>query len=398
MVCVHAFLLWSVRGRIIKGDPDFTVFYTAARILREGRGSQLYDGRTQQQVQKEFTTDSDIRRGPLPYIHPPFEALVFLPLTFLPYRDAFILWNLLNVGLLFGVALLLRQSLRHLRDIPAWEWVLAFLAFFPVFANFLQGQDAVLLLLLFVLGFCALDQDADFVAGCCFGLGVFKYHFAVPLVVILVLWRGRRLALGFAGVASAAVLASLGIVGWHGALQYPAFTWQMVSVPGHGQTAFGLMPNLLGLVTGWPGLENVGWPLRLMVLAASASLLVAVARMRDLARDRRFFNLSFACAVTTAVLVSYNANVHDLSLLVLPLALFADDCAALLPNWRSANMAVIIPAVPLLLSPLWILLWMRWGRINVLAIFLLWWIYAIWRDLSRRKLSGGDDERVTSPA
>jgi len=386
MVAIHAAFLWSVRGRIQKGDPDFTAFYTAGKILREGRGAELYRGTTQNAVQWEFATDTDLRQGPLPYICPPFEALIFVPLTFLPYAVAFTLWNLLNLGLLFAIALLLRQSLDSqgdpLRQIPLWEWVLALLAFFPVFTNFLQGQDGILLLLVFVLGFRALDRNAEFRAGCWFGLGVFKYHFVVPLVLILALWKGRKLVWGFAATASAAALLSLGIVGWHGALRYPAYAWHIVSVPGHGQTPVGLMSNLVGLATGWPLPETLVWPLRVVALTGSAVLLIVVVRMRSLARDVRFFRLSFACAVITATLVSYLTNTHDLCLLVLPLALLADYVAI---HWseRQAIRALLIPVVPLLISPLWIFLWMGWGKLNLVAILLLWWIYAMRRELLR---------------
>jgi hypothetical protein len=405
---IHAFFLWSVRGRVQKGDPDFTVYYTAGRILREGRSAELYNARTQQAVQREFATDSDIRQGPLPYIHPPFEALIFLPLTFLPYGEAFVLWNLLNLAMLFAIAAWLRRCLASLHQIPLWEWVLALLAFFPIFANFLQGQDAILLLLVFVLGFRALDRNAEFTAGCWFGLGVFKYHFVIPLILILAVWKGRRLVSGFAAAASAAALLSLGIVGWHGALQYPAYAWRVVSVPGHGQTPIALMPNLLGFATGWPYLENLGWPWRSVVLVAAAGLLIVVARMRGLALpndrtrnltgEQQFFRLSFACAVITAVLVSYLTNAHDLCLLVLPLALLADHCAA---RWseRKAISALLIPVVPLLLSPLWIFFWMRWGKLNLAVIPLLWWIYAMRRELLRLRNNETDNAaRVTSSA
>jgi len=381
---IHGFFLWNVRGRVQKGDPDFTAFYTAGKILREGQAAQLYRGATQNAVQWEFATDTDIRRGPLPYICPPFEALIFVPLTFLPYGEAFVLWNLVNLGLLVAIAWWLRRASGSGAEFPLWDWVLALLAFFPVFINFLQGQDAILLLLFFVLGFRALDRNAEFAAGCWFGLGVFKFHFVIPLVMILALWKGQRLVLGFAATASAAALVSLGIVGWHGALRYPAYAWHVVSVPGHGQTPLALMSNLLGLVTGWPVLETVGWPLRLVALAGSAALLIVVVRMRGLANDARFFRLSFACAVVTALLVSYLTNTHDLCLLALPLALLADHCAA---HWseRQAMKALLISSAPLLISPLWILVWIRWGRLNLIAILLLWWIYAIRRELLRLK-------------
>ena len=400
MLGLHAFFLWSVRDRVPKGDPDFTVYYTAGKILREGRSAELYDAATQQAVQREFATDTDIRQGPLPYIHLPFEALIFVPLTFLPYGTAFVSWNLVNLCLLVAIVLQLRPALNFREQVPLWEWILALLAFFPVFVNFLQGQDAILLLLTFVLGFRALDRNAEFTAGCWFGLGVFKYHFAIPLLLILAVWKGRKLVLGFAATASVAVLLSLDIVGWHGALRYPAYAWRVVSLPGHGQTPAGLMTNLVGLATGWPLHENTVWPLRLVAFAASAGLLVAVARMRSLVRSRsddpRFFRLSFACAVITAVLVSYLTNAHDLCLLVLPLALVGEYCAA---HWseRREVKTLLIPVAPLLISPLWIVLWMRWGKLNLAVIPLLWWLYAMWRELAgsrNNEISAGG--RVTA--
>lgn len=382
MVAIHAFFLWSMRGRIQKGDPDFTVYYTGAEILREGRAPQLYDAATQASVQREFTTDTDIRQGPLPYIHPPFEALIFVPLTLLPYGQAFVVWNFLNLAMLGAIALLLRPVLTSLREIPLWEWLLVLLAFFPVFADVLQGQDAILLLLVFVMAFRALDRNAAFLAGSWLGLGVFKYHFAIPLILILAIWKGRKPLLGFAATASAVALLSLAIVGWHGALVYPAYAWRIVSVPGHGQTPVGLMTNFVGLVTGWSVFEGLGWTTRLVALLASVGLLILVARMRGSANDARFFRLSFACAVITTVLVSYLTNTHDLCLLVLPIALLADHCAR---HWseRGAMRALLVPVVPLLVSPLWILLWMRGGKLNLFVIPLLWWICAMRREIAR---------------
>jgi Glycosyltransferase family 87 len=378
---LHAFLLWNVRGRVQKGDPDFTVYYTAARILREGRAAALYDAATQQAVQWEFATDTDIRRGPLPYIHPPSEALIFLPLTYLNYTAAFWLWNVVNLLLLTVIAQLLQRSVPSLGVIPLWQWVVAWLAFFPVFANFLLGQDAILLLLVLVLAFRALERDAMFLAGCWLGLGMFKYHFVIPIVVILAVWRGWRLIAGFSATCSLLGLLSLTIVGWHGALLYPAYAWRVVSVPGHGQTPPGLMANFLGLFTGWPWPANVARGLQFAVAVASLALLIVVARMRRFARDQYFFRLSFGCAVIAAVLVGYNTNMHDLCLLVLPLALLADHCAAGSTGWPQTR-ALLVPVLPLLISPLWIFLWLAWGKVNLMALFLLWWLYAMRKEIA----------------
>jgi hypothetical protein len=386
----HAFFLWSVRARIAKGDPDFTVFYTAGKIVREGRGSQLYDGPTQQAVQRDFTTDADLRRSALPYIHPPFEALLFLPLTFLPYTAAFVLWNAVNLGLLFVIALRLRESVSFLRQVALWKLVLIALAFFPIFANFHQGQDAILLLLLVVMGFRALENEEQFTAGLWLGLAVFKYHLIVPLVLILALWKGRRFAAGFAAMASAAAVVSVAIVGWHGALEYPVYAWRVVSGPIFGGIPFRQLPNLLGLVTGWPYVEKAGWPARTAVLVATLALLIVVARCPGATKDRRVFRLCASCAVIAALLAGFSTNTYDLSLLVMPLAFVADYCLSERSENSQARAGLLVPAIPLLISPLWFLLWMRWARINVMAVFLVWWLFAIRSEIMRLRARGGE--------
>jgi len=379
IISIHVFFLWRVRDRIARGDPDFTVFYTAGKILREGRGAQLYQSDAQLAVQAEFARNSDIRRGPLPYIHPPFEALFFLPLTFLSYSRAFLAWNLINLAILFGVSRLLKNSLLWLASIPVWQMVLLGLAFFPVFANFHQGQDAILLLLVVTLSFRALDRDADVLAGCWLGFGLFKYHLILPLALVLTIWRGRRFTLGFAASGSAAVLISLGLVGWKGVLDYPAYAWRVVSQPAFGGIPPGQLPSLFGLVAGWPFAQKIGSAVPVVVAAGSAVLLMIVASLRKYARDEALFRLCFAGAVMTALLVGLSTNSYDLSLLVVPLAVIVNCRFERTLDGKS----LIAPAVPLLISPLWFLLWMRWQRINLMAVFLLWWLLILVAEVRR---------------
>lgn len=389
VVGTHVFFLWHVRDRIARGDPDFTVFYTAARILREGRGGQLYDPHVQHVVQNDFTSNPLIRRGPLPYIHPPFEAIPFVPLTVLPYPVAFVVWDLVNLGMLVGVRLILRSSTGLLRKIPLSIVVLAFLAFFPVFATFHQGQDSILLLLLLALAYGAMNRGSDFAAGCWLGFGMFKYHLMLPLVLILILWKGKKLALGFIAVASFLFAISLALVGWHGLLQYPGYAWRIVSVPAFGGIPLRQLPNLLGLLGGWPLLGDAEGIVRIVALVAAAGLLIAVAWLRNLAEDPRSFKLCFACAVIASVLAGYSTNTYDLSLLIVPLAIVADFVAESRTEWN-----ILLPVVPVLISPLWFFLWLRWERINVMAFFLVWWLFAIRGEIVKTNIT---QERVALP-
>lgn len=383
IVATHVFFLWSVRDRIARGDPDFTVFYTAGKMLRQGLRSELYNPRAQQQVQSQFATDSDIRRGPLPYIHPPFEALVFMPLTLVPYGTAFVLWSLLNLLMLAMIARLLQNTLPGLRRYRLWEMIVLFLAFFPVLANFHQGQDAILLLLIVTMAFRAIEKNSSFASGCWMGLGTFKYHLVLPLFLIFVVWKGRRFLSGFMLVCSAAFLTSLAIVGWRGALQYPAFAWHVVSDPSLGGIPFRRLPNLLGLVAGWSPTASIGWKLQMLVLVASVGLVVVVTRMAKRADNSARFRLCISSAIIVAVLVAYSTNTYDLCLLILPLAVIADYSLPGCMESSYSQVALFAPAFFLCLSPLWFFLWMSWERINLMAIFLLWWVFAIRNELVR---------------
>ncbi len=387
---LHLFLFFSLTGRIKRGYPDFTVYYTAAKMFRVGLGGQLYNLRSQYQVQKNYVGSIPSRHGPLPYIHPPFEAIIFLPLTYLPYPEAFAVWDLLNICMLFGLGCVLRRSLSALRLIPLWEFVVACMAFFPVFVCFLQGQDSILLLLLGALGFNALENEDDLAAGCWFGLGMFKFQFILPLVVVLHIWRRRRAAAGFVTVSCLLVLASAALVGWHNVLHYPAVAVEIGNSPGLGGTAAEFVPNLRGLALGWPLHLPHAIGVAVGLLSSVALFLFAATKWGNRSKSGSF-GLKFSLAIVVCGLVAWQTNMHDLSLLVLPLALTADYalCASTQKNGkRSWNaFALLAPALPLLISPLWMIPWLVKGKVSFMAIPLLGWVWSITHELKRNRES-----------
>jgi len=139
------------------------------------------------------------------------------------------------------------------------------------------------------------------------------------------------------------------------------------------------LPNLLGLLGGWQSGGRTPGTLQVIVLALSAALLIAVASLKKTARDPHFFKLCFACAVISALLVGYSTNSYDLSLLLVPLAVIADHVV----RQGSIKGKLVIPVIPLLVSPFWFFLWLGWARIGLMAIFLVWWLYALYRELKQ---------------
>lgn len=380
MLCMHALFFIDLWPRIKRGYPDFVVYYTAATILRNGLGHELYVLRVQSEVQKRFTGELLSRPGPLPYIHPPAEALIFVPLTRLSFLHAYLLWGLLNIAILFGVAWLLRSEVSWLHLIPPWEFVLGSLAFFPVFESLLQGQDSILQLLFCGLAWKALNKRADLLAGCWFALGAFKFQFMLPIVLLIAIWKRKRVLIGFAGVSVVLALISVGLIGWQGLLHYPAFVLQIANTPSLGGVPPDFIPNLHGLVMGWP-FHLPGRVGTAAIILSSVGLFLFVA-----GRGRKWPDLGssafhFSLAIAVSDLIGWQTNVHDFSLLVLPLALIADYCFRRPPRPQGDNFALLYPAAPMLISPLWLVLWLAVGHMNLMAVPLLWWVWEIGRKL-----------------
>jgi hypothetical protein len=383
MLCLHVLFFAELRGRIERGYSDFTAFYTAGTLLRDGLRDRLYDVQVQHKVQESFTGRLASRQGPLPYIHPPFEALIFLPLSLLPYPQAFVVWDLMNVVALFGVAVLLRRFVTTLRLIPPWEFVTACLAFFPIFVCFLQGQDSILLLLLCTLGFNSLKKEVDLPAGGWFALGVFKFQWVIPIVLLLIVWKRKRVAIGFLAVSAVLMFVSLGLSGWESMIHYPAYILHIVQTPSLGGVPSELMPNLRGLVLGW-SLPFSGTVENAAVVLGSVLLLVFTAIRGRASAQPGNLEMQFSLAIVVSGLIGWHTNAHDLSLLVLPLVLTTDYCLHRSPRQPGRRFVLLLPILPLLISPLWMVLWLAIGQMNLMAIPLLWWTWEMGKVLSDR--------------
>jgi Glycosyltransferase family 87 len=306
-------------ARIALQGTDFPDFYCAARMLAAGHGHQLYDANLQRQYQARYAG----RVGTL-YIHPPFEAVLYLAVAGLPLRYAYLLWFLLNLAFLAVAA---RRLVREFA--PPRDWLFCFaasLTFVPVLLCFLQGQDSLLLLLLVVLAFVALRRGRAFATGCWLGLALFKFQLILPLVAVLVLTQNRNarsaLAKGFSLVALALAALSAAVSGWSVFLVYPRFLLHLQAQPFHGIVPQA-MANLRGLVYFFfHDDHSLGAVLTLSLLCAAA--LIETLRGWKLGSKKKKedeFDLAFANTVVFALLVSYHLNPHDLSLLLLPIAL-----------------------------------------------------------------------------
>jgi Glycosyltransferase family 87 len=394
MLAVHAIVL-KQEWREIPIRTDFSIFYTAGKIVAEHRGRQLYDYPLQESVQR-----SSILRGVqksdfiLPYNHLPFEALLFVPLSLLPYLPAYLVWLGINLGLLIVAGISLRRHLPLLRAAPLWLWVLACLAYSPIFITLMLGQDSILLLLCYCLAWVALVKKSEFAAGAWLGLGLCKYHLVLPFLLAFLLERRAKVIAGFLTVAVILGLISFAVVGRQGIVSYPRFLWNSERNARPQWNA--AQPNLHGFFV--TTLGNSGW-VQVLVLATSV-LLVAVAwyGWRNTGSSHLWpGELSFAVNLVMTLLVSYHAYVQDLSLLFFVLLLGLDVLIAKPALPRLVHSILLVCLSILFFSPIYLVLILRFGNLEVLTPILLLFFFALVSAIAWLRRSGSRTSDVVTP-
>jgi len=347
------------------GYQDFTIYYTSALLLRHGQASDLYNPVTQYQAQLRFT-QVPLRQGPLPYNHPAFEALLFLPFTLLEYWPAYLLWTALNLIMLAVIVTTLKRQFPQLAAVPTVVLVLGSTAFFPVSFALFEGQDLILLLFLFVMALICLDRGHDAATGALLAGGLFRPHLIVPMVILLAVRRWRVL-LGFAPVAAVVTAISVAIVGWRGSLDFVRFVLRVEETVCPGCFGPQTVPNLRGLIQNLPGLSASSRWATLLILAWS--IVVFLLALRRIRNGRDSISFSFSLATVTTLLISFHALLYDLSLL-LPMVLFLLSRALGIEGRKIGTGTILV--ILLSLTPLYVFLSFAMNRFFWFSLILLW--------------------------
>jgi hypothetical protein len=317
MAISNGVLLSKARVPMEQGYFDFTNFYTAGTLVRRGLGAELYDQSAQWKVQQEFASEVKIRRSPLRYMRPPFEALFFSLFASWPYPRAFLFWTIFKLALLAAIPFIVVRGGLWQEGFPLWLTVFLLLGTFPVFIDLVSGQDAVLLAFLFAICFWQLQRGRDLGAGLILGLALFKFQLAIPFFIALWIAGRKRVVPGFA-ISAAAVLAVSGfLVGWRGLLNYPGYLLSLSQAtdvgikPENQMTLRGLLTLFVGR-SAYPG--RIHWLLAPVAVAAIALAGLLWRRAGD-----RFLVEGFGLAAIVAIVTSYYAYDYDLLLLLVPL-------------------------------------------------------------------------------
>jgi hypothetical protein len=376
VLLIHLLVVWNARDLIWKGYPDFTIYYTAGTMVREGMGHTLYDDATQFRVQQAFAPQVATRLGALPFNHPPFEAVLFVPLSYVPYRVAYVLWMVVNLAMLAVLPILLRPYVPLLRAGPPPVWTVASLAFFPIFFAMLQGQDAILLLFLYGLTFVSWKNQSMVSAGAWLACGMFKFHLVLPFLLLMLIQEKsagvrRRVLTGFLGVGLILGAVSIATVGIGQLLSYPRYVLGLEKTMAMGAIMPSDMPNLRGILylmaSSMRHFDGLVILLSAVVYFLAAWICGSADRDAQDDCDGNQRDLKFSLAVFATVLVSYHGLGYDLCVLALPLLLVAGQFGSKIRLVSRSGLAIGVGLAVLLFSPLPLVLLMRYSRLALLG-------------------------------
>ena len=369
LVALYRVYGWAA---VASGDlrgSDYFSFYAAARLLTSRGGAHLYEAASQRLFQDQVTAGWHGHFILLPFLHPPYYAVLIAPVALLSLVQAYAATSAVSL-LLLAAALLASTRAAGLGIPETWIAGALTLSFLPVFAVFIQGQSDMVVLLPLCLAHLAWVRGRPGWAGVFAGLAIVKPQLLLLLPVLFIVQRHWRALAGYFAAAGALLAASLpffGVAGWVSYIGVIA-PWAVSGsqdFPITGQTVY----SMRGLLEAAPG----GAPLAAGVLAIVAVGAVALLSMRS-----RSPGLDLAFAVAVSLLLSPYQNLHDLSLLVMPAIAVAGMAQQGILQRPRLGMAVVLLAY--LLGNVTEVLGPHLAALGVLALS----VYLGWERLEHR--------------
>jgi len=318
-------IIWIVYlPAAVRGNADFRVFYSGGYLLRSGQASQIYDDNRVKNIQDELVSSSP---WVLPFTHPAYETMLFVPFSLLRYQAAYFTFLGFNLLCLVIGYWFLRTRFGPLRE--RWRWLspLAVLGFMPVPAVLMQGQDSLILLALFTAALAFMDSGFELTAGLLLGVGMFKFQILIPIGFLFFVWRRWQILFGTVISGAVALALSVALTGIDAQRTY-AHKLYDISLKRHGAdlTGYGVpvagMPNIRGMVS---SVLHVAPGISLSTIIISSLVLIVLAAWRGWSTSPQW---QLAIAISAAALTGYHVLPHDLSILLIPMAILLGQSKA----------------------------------------------------------------------
>lgn len=204
------FFRWAKGNRV--GSNDFSAYWSASRLFLEGRNP--YDQENLSEMQLVHLGSN--KDGILMVWNPPTVWIFLLPVSWMPFETARVVWLLINIVLVLVSCFILRQIYFPMRTpIVLLVYCLTVVTFAPVLIAIIIGQITFLVLFGLTTSLFFIKHERWFWAGAMLIFITPKPHLVMLAAPYLMLymavhrkWRGW-LGLGVAGVACVVILFAL---------------------------------------------------------------------------------------------------------------------------------------------------------------------------------------------
>jgi hypothetical protein len=335
---------------------DYSGFYAAGAILNERPPKEIYDPAVQDQFQRRFLPGRPAEES-LPYVHPPFVALLFRPLAYLPYHWSVFAWTVISAGVYVTGLAVVRGLVWHIPCRAQGTALLLALSFQPFLIDcWLGGQLSAFGFLFVALALRADARGRPVAAGFAYGLCLYKPPLLVLIVPMLVVGRRWQTLSGLAACGALLGGVSVAAVGSEVCEGFVRTLLGFAAANNEGRGVFRDwkyvdLNSFLKLLVGGYGPTAVRFGL-LVVAAGFAPLLLRVWWQAGRATDQTRRLVAAGTVGLTPCLNLYVAN-YDSILVVLSVLLTLD----VLYGLRSGPTDQLPSGYKWLLVLLWVVPW-----------------------------------------
>ncbi len=340
---------WTSKGgQTIYGSwlgGDYSAFYTAGAILNDFSSDRLYDFSLQSKLLHSLLPGIPASEE-LPFINPPFFALLFKPLSLLPFMPSYLSWILVSIGLYLSGFLLIRKTLRAIPlSVHAISFLLA-VSFEPFLMETAFGGNTSAFGFFVIALAIYFERTGNLLAsGISFSLCLYKPTLLFLIIPMLILSRRFRILAGFLGGSAVLAGTSFLLVGKQPCMDYLNILFGAAHKSLGTEVIFRTFKyvdifSFFRLLYG-----NAGtWYWVSIISAALASLPFLVRlwwKFNGLDNDRR--DLVFACTLSWTAVLSLHFGIYDTVIVVFAVLLTANvlyqnsgqQDAVLPPGFRS---------------------------------------------------------------
>ena len=355
-----AIAFWTSAGGLnIYGSwagGDYSCFYIAGKILDDHPSGELYDFRFQSELLHSLMTKISLTEE-LPYINPPFFALIFKPLSRLPYMVSYFVWIIVSVILYVFAFELIWKTLDSMPPKTSNISLLLALSFEPfLIETVLGGNSSAVGFVAWALFLYFWHLKKDLMSGLSLGILLYKPTFLVIMLPMLLIARKIKILLGFSICSIVIILLSVVTVGYETSIEYVRLlfgvsntvlrseeifrTWKYVDIFSFSRLLFGtLSPAVLVLI----------------VIASLVPIIYSIKlwwKINCLNKSSQEFLK--ASAITLTTIINLHFAIYDTVILVLSILLTVN---ALYRNSTVQNSTELSPVFKVLLMLIYILPW-----------------------------------------